>query len=146
MTVRRLTPTMEKLCNGHGKQGTGGMHSKLRAAKVASEVWVHLAIVNERDPRAIVGGVERKIGSSANHRLTGGLRPAASHCKTRTWNQRRTERDMPAKLIAQGRNNLRPGVAPQVETNFIIVTFEIPYHEFHDYCPSGVFTLEPTIT
>src|SRR6266576_5775922 len=33
-TIRRLTPEMEALCNGHGKLGRGGMRSKLRAAKV----------------------------------------------------------------------------------------------------------------
>src|SRR5690242_11950991 len=35
--VRKLTPEMEQLCNGHGKLGTGGMRSKIRAAKMASE-------------------------------------------------------------------------------------------------------------
>src|SRR5690349_23211329 len=30
-TVRKLTPDMEALCNGHGKLGTGGMRSKLLA-------------------------------------------------------------------------------------------------------------------
>jgi glutamate 5-kinase len=62
-TVRKLTADMEKLCTGHGKLGTGGMRSKLRAAKVASEAGVHVAIVNGRDPHAITGAVERKIGT-----------------------------------------------------------------------------------
>jgi glutamate 5-kinase len=62
-TVRKLTPAMESLCNGTGKLGTGGMRSKLRAAKVASEAGVHVAIVNGRHERAIVGAVERKIGT-----------------------------------------------------------------------------------
>ena len=39
------------------------MRSKLRAAKVASEAGVHVAIVNGRHERAIVGAVERKIGT-----------------------------------------------------------------------------------
>src|SRR3954447_681484 len=47
-TIRKLTPAMEALCNGHGKLGTGGMRSKIRAAKVASEAGVHVAIVNGR--------------------------------------------------------------------------------------------------
>src|SRR5712675_1503198 len=47
-TVRKLTPKMEALCNGHSKLGTGGMRSKLRAAKAASEAGVHVAIVNGR--------------------------------------------------------------------------------------------------
>jgi glutamate 5-kinase len=62
-TVRKLTPEMEDLCNGKGKLGTGGMRSKLRAAKSASESGVHVAIVNGRHPRAIEGAVERKIGT-----------------------------------------------------------------------------------
>ena len=62
-TVRKLTADMEELCTGHGKLGTGGMRSKLRAAKVASEAGVHVAIVNGRDPHAITGAVEHKIGT-----------------------------------------------------------------------------------
>jgi len=43
--------------------GTGGMRSKLRAAKSASEAGVHVAIVNGRHPRAIEAALERKIGT-----------------------------------------------------------------------------------
>jgi glutamate 5-kinase len=62
-TIRKLTPKLEALCNGHGKLGTGGMRSKLRAATVASENGVHVAIVNGRHERAIAAAVERKIGT-----------------------------------------------------------------------------------
>lgn len=62
-TVSKLTPRMEALCNGHGKLGRGGMRSKLRAAKVASEAGVHVAIVNGREERAISRALERKIGT-----------------------------------------------------------------------------------
>jgi glutamate 5-kinase len=62
-TVRKLTPAMEALCNGHGQLGTGGMRSKLRAAKVASEAGVHVAIVNGRHPQVISGALRRKIGT-----------------------------------------------------------------------------------
>jgi glutamate 5-kinase len=62
-TVRKLTPAMENLCNGHGKLGTGGMRSKLRAAKVASEAGVHVAIVNGRHPQVISSALQRKIGT-----------------------------------------------------------------------------------
>lgn len=62
-TVRKLTPKMEELCNGHGKLGTGGMRSKLRAAKVASEAGVHVAIVNGNHARAIPAAVEGRIGT-----------------------------------------------------------------------------------
>lgn len=62
-TIRRLTPEMEALCTGHGKLGRGGMRSKLRAAKVASEAGVNVAIVNGRDPQAIAKALSRKIGT-----------------------------------------------------------------------------------
>ena len=62
-TVRKLAPGMESLCNGHGKLGTGGMRSKLRAAKLATEGGVHVAIVNGRHPHAISWALERKIGT-----------------------------------------------------------------------------------
>jgi glutamate 5-kinase len=62
-TVKKFSPDMEAQCNGHGKLGTGGMRSKLRAAKAASEAGVHVAIVNGRHAHAIPWAVERKIGT-----------------------------------------------------------------------------------
>lgn len=62
-TVRKLTPAMEDLCDGKGKLGTGGMRSKLRAARSASEAGVHVAIVNGRHPHAIEWALARKIGT-----------------------------------------------------------------------------------
>jgi len=62
-TVRKLTPGLEEMCNGKGKSGTGGMRSKLRAAKMASDAGVHVAIVNGRHPHAIQWAMERKIGT-----------------------------------------------------------------------------------
>ena len=62
-TIRKLTPAMEALCNGQSKLGRGGMRSKLRAAKAASESGVHVAIVNGRHEQAIAGALERKIGT-----------------------------------------------------------------------------------
>jgi glutamate 5-kinase len=62
-TVRKLTPGMEAWCAGQSKLGRGGMRSKLRAAKVASEAGVHVAIVNGRHPNAIAGALERKLGT-----------------------------------------------------------------------------------
>jgi glutamate 5-kinase len=62
-TVRKVTSHMETLCNGHGALGRGGMQSKLRAAKMASEAGVHVAIVNGRDPQAIGAALARKIGT-----------------------------------------------------------------------------------
>ncbi|HUK47875.1 MAG TPA: glutamate 5-kinase [Terriglobales bacterium] len=62
-TIRTLTPEMEELCNGHGKLGRGGMRSKLRAAKMASEAGVNVAIVNGRDPEAISKAIARKTGT-----------------------------------------------------------------------------------
>lgn len=61
--VRKLTPALEAQCNGKSALGRGGMISKLRAAKLASEAGVHVAIVNGRHPQGITLGVERKIGT-----------------------------------------------------------------------------------
>jgi glutamate 5-kinase len=61
--VRKLTPALEAQCNGKSTLGRGGMISKLRAAKLASEGGVHVAIVNGRNPRGIALGMERKIGT-----------------------------------------------------------------------------------
>lgn len=62
-TIQKLTPAMEELCNGHGKLGRGGMRSKLKAARMASEAGVNVAIVNGRDPQAISKALARKIGT-----------------------------------------------------------------------------------
>jgi glutamate 5-kinase len=62
-TVKQLTSEMEELCNGHGKLGRGGMRSKLRAAKLASESGVHVAIVNGSHSHAIPWALDRKIGT-----------------------------------------------------------------------------------
>ncbi|HUC28185.1 MAG TPA: glutamate 5-kinase [Candidatus Acidoferrum sp.] len=61
--IRKLTPQLEAQCNGTSALGRGGMISKLRAAKLASEAGVHVAIVNGRHPNAIILGMERKIGT-----------------------------------------------------------------------------------
>lgn len=62
-TIRRLTPELEALCNGHSKLGRGGMRSKLKAAKMASDAGVNVAIVNGREPTAIEKALARKIGT-----------------------------------------------------------------------------------
>jgi len=62
-TIQKLTPAMEELCNGHGKLGRGGMRSKLKAARMASEAGVNVAIVNGRDPQAISMAMARRIGT-----------------------------------------------------------------------------------
>jgi len=62
-TMRKLTPEMEELCNGKSSLGRGGMWSKLRAAKLASESGVNVAIVNGSHRHAISWAIERKIGT-----------------------------------------------------------------------------------
>jgi glutamate 5-kinase len=61
--IRKLTPALEAQCNGKSALGRGGMVSKLRAAKLASESGVRVAIVNGRHPKAITLGMEGKIGT-----------------------------------------------------------------------------------
>src|SRR3989442_3374631 len=62
-TVRKLTPQMEALCNGKGKLGTGGMRSKLRAAKLASEAGASVAIANGRPAQPMPWPLQAKIGT-----------------------------------------------------------------------------------
>jgi glutamate 5-kinase len=62
-TMQKLTPAMESWSNGRGQLGRGGMHSKLKAAKMASEAGVNVAIVNGRNPQAIAKALSRKIGT-----------------------------------------------------------------------------------
>ena len=61
--IRKLTPELEAQCNGKSSLGRGGMISKVRAAKLASEGGVHVAIINGRHPQAITLGMARKIGT-----------------------------------------------------------------------------------
>jgi glutamate 5-kinase len=61
--VRKLTPELEAQCNGKSTLGRGGMISKLRAAKLASEAGVRVAIVNGRHPQGITLAMEGKIGT-----------------------------------------------------------------------------------
>jgi glutamate 5-kinase len=62
-TVSKLTAEMEAVCNGKGKLGTGGMRSKLRAAKVASEAGASVVIANGRTEQVIPLALERKVGT-----------------------------------------------------------------------------------
>jgi glutamate 5-kinase len=62
-TVSKLTAEMEAVCNGKGKLGTGGMRSKLRAAKVASEAGANVVIANGRTEQVIPLALERRIGT-----------------------------------------------------------------------------------
>jgi glutamate 5-kinase len=61
--VRKLAPELEAQCNGTSRLGRGGMISKLRAAKLASEAGVRVAIVNGRHPQGITLAMEGKIGT-----------------------------------------------------------------------------------
>src|ERR1700723_4283181 len=61
--VRKLTPALEAQCNGKSTLGRGGMVSKLRAAKMASEAGVHVAILNGRHPHGITQAMDRKTGT-----------------------------------------------------------------------------------
>jgi glutamate 5-kinase len=61
--IREVTPALEGQCNGASSLGRGGMLSKLRAAKLASEAGVHVAIVNGRHPQAIGLAIQHEIGT-----------------------------------------------------------------------------------
>jgi glutamate 5-kinase len=61
--IRKLTPQLEAQCNGKSSLGRGGMISKLRAAQLASQNGVQVAIVNGRHRQAITLAMDRKIGT-----------------------------------------------------------------------------------
>ena len=61
--VRKLTPALEAQCNGKNTLGRGGMISKLRAARLASEGGVHVAIANGRHPHGVTLAMNRRIGT-----------------------------------------------------------------------------------
>ncbi len=61
--IRKITPVLEAQCKCTSSLGRGGMLSKLRAAKLASEAGVHVAIVNGRHPQAIPLALGREIGT-----------------------------------------------------------------------------------
>ena len=62
-TIRKLTPELEAVCNGQSKLGRGGMRSKLRAADMARNAGVNVAIVNGSDPDVIEKAIAGKIGT-----------------------------------------------------------------------------------
>src|SRR5271163_3022281 len=61
--IRKLTPALEALCNGKSALGRGGMISKLRAAKLASEGGVHVAIVNGPIRRGLHWACKARVGT-----------------------------------------------------------------------------------
>lgn len=85
--IRSITPALEAQCNGTSSLGRGGMLSKLRAAKLASEVGVHVAIVNGRHPQAITLALMRKIGTYFPPARPG-RKSGASRMKDQAWANR----------------------------------------------------------
>jgi glutamate 5-kinase len=62
-TVRRFTPALEDACKGKSKLGTGGMASKLRAARLAVSAGVHVVIANGTKPGVIRQAFDRRTGT-----------------------------------------------------------------------------------
>jgi glutamate 5-kinase len=64
-TVQSITPEIQSFAGGTGSaRGTGGMVTKLEAAKLATEAGVHMVIANAKDPsviKSIVNG--EKVGT-----------------------------------------------------------------------------------
>jgi len=59
--VREITPAIEAMVGGAGsKLGTGGMLTKLAAAKIATEAGVTMVIANGNDPAVLYDVVEGK--------------------------------------------------------------------------------------
>lgn len=68
-TVESLTPGIYELAGESGSAlGTGGMRTKLHAAKIATEAGVDMIIMNGRDPQRLYDAVE---GKSVGTRFAG---------------------------------------------------------------------------
>ena len=68
-TVESLTPGIYELAGESGSAlGTGGMRTKLHAAKIATEAGVDMIIMNGRDPQRLYDAVE---GKSVGTRFVG---------------------------------------------------------------------------
>jgi len=60
--VEKITPQIDKIAGGEGSsRGTGGMRSKIAAARIATEAGMNTVIANGSQPRiidAILSGQE----------------------------------------------------------------------------------------
>lgn len=63
--VEEITPEIEAMTGGAGsKLGTGGMHTKLHAARIATEAGIEMVIANGQDPAILYDIVEgRSVGT-----------------------------------------------------------------------------------
>lgn len=63
--VRQITPEIEELAGGtHGLNGSGGMRTKIEAAKIATTSGVRMVIANATNENAIMDAVEgRSVGT-----------------------------------------------------------------------------------
>jgi len=62
--VKHITPEIECLAGGAGDCGSGGMKSKIEAAKIATNSGVRLVIANAARPNVILDAAElRKVGT-----------------------------------------------------------------------------------
>ena len=62
-TVAAITPELEAMCTGTSNLGRGGMLSKLRAARKATQAGVHVAVINGRQPNILARAVSRRSGT-----------------------------------------------------------------------------------
>ena len=60
-TVEEITPEIESMTGGAGsKLGTGGMTTKLNAAKIATGAGIDMVIANGREPAVLYDIIEGK--------------------------------------------------------------------------------------
>lgn len=73
-TVDEITPEIESMTGGAGsKLGTGGMTTKLNAAKIATEAGIDMVIANGREPAVLYDIIEgKKAGTKFLARKVGG--------------------------------------------------------------------------
>ena len=73
-TVEEITPEIESMTGGAGsKLGTGGMTTKLNAAKIATKAGIDMVIANGREPAVLYDIIEgKKAGTKFLARKVGG--------------------------------------------------------------------------
>ncbi len=73
-TVEEITPEIESMTGGAGsKLGTGGMTTKLNAAKIATKAGIDMIIANGREPAVLYDIIEgKKAGTKFLARKVGG--------------------------------------------------------------------------
>lgn len=71
-TVEEITPDIEALAEGKGSElGTGGMATKIRAARIATSAGIDMIIANGKDPSILYSIIDKKPFGTLFKKQTG---------------------------------------------------------------------------